>query len=125
MSKKPKIAKKDSLQKEIKDLEKDLEELKIQKDNFWSKNLESIQSIQLDKLNFLKLKLEKSISCLELTQKKVDELGVAGYYSRHHDVMSTISSVYSTCAHLSELKSIEDKIKEIIRKNAKKDSSSR
>ena len=68
------------------------------------------------------MKLDKGISALESTKRKVRDAGTSGYYSCHHDIMEACNSVYSACAHLSELKMIEASIKEIIRKDAKKDS---
>jgi len=117
--------KKETLEREIKQLEENKADLESRKDAIWFKNIDSLQARQIEKLKFLELKLERGILALELTKKKVKERGTAGYYSCHHDIMEVITSVYSTCAHLSELKIIEDSIREILRKNAKKDSSSK
>jgi len=123
MSKKSKTqTKKESLQKKAEELEQKLTDLEKKIDNAWNIRLEKLQVKQVEKLKFLEMKLDKGIAALESTKKKVRDVGASGYYSCHHDVMEACNSVYSASAHLSELKMIEVSIKEIIRKDAKKDS---
>ncbi|HIE84046.1 MAG TPA: hypothetical protein EYQ00_09475 [Dehalococcoidia bacterium] len=66
--------------------------------------LERLQLLYLDNLNIAMGKLKR---IAERTLKKIEEEGVAGYYSSNSEVASTMAAAYRASLGLAEMKKLE------------------
>jgi hypothetical protein len=66
--------------------------------------LERLQLLYLDNLNIAMGKLKR---IAERTLKKIEEEGVAGYYSANSEVASTMAAAYRASLGLAEMKKLE------------------
>ncbi len=78
--------------------------------------LHHIKGSQEFALDSLKLHVSKLKDLAEELEYKIERDGTNGYYSSHHDSMRVIEKIYTTSLRLSELKTLEEKLKEFQKK---------